>query len=173
MVSIVRAEAKRIVAERALDLLIVDGSPGIGCPVIASITCADLVLVVTEPTMSGLHDLRRVTGLTKHFGIKTMVCINKWDVNEELSGKIEAYSRRQGIRVAGRIRYDSAVTRAQLERKSIVEYTQSGVAEDVQALWSEVANALALPRVSKTIALSLPDVSSSECGLILKRSDER
>ncbi|MFC1601007.1 ATP-binding protein [Candidatus Sumerlaeota bacterium] len=142
LVSIVRAEAKRIVAERALELLIVDGSPGIGCPVIASITGADLVLVVTEPTMSGLHDLRRVADLTKHFGIKTMVCINKWDVNEKISGQIEVYSREQGILVAGRIRYDSAVTRAQLERKSIVEYTQTGVAEDVQALWSEVANAL-------------------------------
>jgi len=90
LVSLVRTQAKKIAEDRNLDLVLIDGSPGIGCPVIASIAGADIALVVTEPTLSGLHDLRRVIDLTRHFGIGTLVCINKWDLNEDIAAQIEA-----------------------------------------------------------------------------------
>ena len=88
LVTLIRREAKRIAEEQNKDLLIIDGSPGIGCPVIASITGSDVVLVVTEPTLSGKHDLERVAQLTANFGIKTLVCINKADINPEMSRSI-------------------------------------------------------------------------------------
>jgi len=142
LVSLVRAEAKKLAAQRNLHLAIIDGSPGIGCPVIASITGADLVLVVTEPTLSGLHDLGRVTQLTKHFGIQTLVCVNKWDLNTELTAEIEAHALRAGVEAAGRIRYDRAVTEAQIKGQALVEYSQTGAAQDIKELWSRVSDKL-------------------------------
>ena len=130
---------KRIAALQKFDLLIIDGSPGIGCPVIASITGADLVLVVTEPTLSGLHDLGRVAQLTKHFGIQTLVCVNKWDLNAELATEIESNARPIGVEAVGRIRYDRAVTEAQINGQALVEYTETGAAEDIKGLWSRVS----------------------------------
>ena len=143
LVSLVRTRAKAIAQERKLGLVLIDGSPGIGCPVISSITGADHVLVVTEPTLSGLHDLRRVTELTTHFGIETQVCINKWDLNEDLASEIEAQARQRGVRVAGKVRYDQAVTKAQIKRKSVVEYTHSGAAADIRQLWATVSMGIA------------------------------
>jgi len=138
LVSLVRTQAKRIAEVQNRDLLLIDGSPGIGCPVIASITGADLVLVVTEPTLSGLHDFKRVSDLTKYFGIKTLACINKSDLNEALTLEIENQARQKGLTVAGRVRYDRAVTEAQIKKKSVVEYTKDGVAADIKQLWDEV-----------------------------------
>jgi MinD superfamily P-loop ATPase len=138
LVSIVRSEARRIADERGCDLVLVDGSPGIGCPVIASVTGADLVLVVTEPTLSGLHDLERVADLTRHFGMPTMVCINKWDLNAGMSGNIEAMARQRGLHLAGRVRYDCSVTEAQVQRKTTVEYRQDGSAADIRDLWEQI-----------------------------------
>ena len=142
LVSLVRAEAKKLAAKRDLDLAIIDGSPGIGCPVIASITGADLVLVATEPTLSGLHDLGRVAELTSYFGIQTLVCVNKWDLNAELAEQIETDARRVGAEPVGRIRYDRAVTEAQINKQALVEYTKAGAAADVKELWSSVSEKL-------------------------------
>ncbi len=138
LVSIVRTEAKKLAEQRNLDLVIIDGSPGIGCPVIASISGADLVLVVTEPTLSGLHDLGRVADLTKHFGIETLVCVNKWDLNKDISLEIERLASRKGLSMAGNVRYDRAVTEAQIAKKSVVEYRENGVATDIKELWTGV-----------------------------------
>ena len=140
LVSLIRTRAKKIAEEQKLDLVIIDGSPGIGCPVIASITGADLVLIVTEPTLSGLHDLQRVVELTKYFGIETLICINKWDVNEDVSSEIETHACQRGLRVAGKVRYDRAVTEAQIEKKSIVEYNENGAAADIKQLWDSVSH---------------------------------
>jgi MinD superfamily P-loop ATPase len=142
LVSLVRNHAKKIAEENKLELVIIDGSPGIGCPVIASIAGADLVLVVTEPTQSGQHDLQRVTELTRHFGIKSMVCVNKWDLNPDVTADIEAQAQQNGVAVAGRVRYDNAVTEAQIRKLSVVEYSKNGVAEDIRKLWYTVSNAL-------------------------------
>ena len=142
LVSLVRNHAKKIAQENKLELVIIDGSPGIGCPVIASIAGADLVLVVTEPTQSGRHDLQRVSELTRHFDIKSMVCVNKWDLNPDLTAEIEAQAQQNGIGVAGRVRYDNAITEAQIKKMSVVEYSKNGVAEDIRKLWREVSDAL-------------------------------
>jgi len=144
LVSAVRSNAKRIAEEHELNLVLIDGSPGIGCPVIASITGTNLVLVVTEPTLSGLHDLERVADLTRHFGVPALVCVNKWDLNPEVSERIEARACERGLGLAGRVRYNRAVTEAQIQRKSVVEYQQDGCATDVRAVWAIIEARLEL-----------------------------
>ena len=139
LVTLVRNEAKKIATERNRQLVLIDGSPGIGCPVIASLTGADLALIVTEPTLSGLHDMRRVAELGAHFQIETLVCINKWDLNEEITSQIEEDARQRGLKIVGRIRYDRTVTDAQIAAKSVVETGQNGAADDIRQLWNEVA----------------------------------
>ncbi len=142
LVSLVREKARCIAEDRSLSTVLIDGSPGIGCPVIASMTGADLALVITEPTLSGLHDLRRVADLTKHFGIETMVCINKWDLNGDISLEIERQCHQRGLSVAGRVRYDRAVTEAQILRMTVIEFTEHGAAEDIGHIWNAVQKRL-------------------------------
>lgn len=142
LVTLIRKEAKRIADEQVKDLIIVDGSPGIGCPVIASIAGADVVLAVTEPTLSGKHDLQRVGELTANFGIPTIVCINKCDINPEIAGEIEEDAHKQNLKVVAKIRYDEAFTKAQIMASSVVEYTGGLVSEEVKALWRNVIYAL-------------------------------
>ncbi|MFH1680263.1 MAG: ATP-binding protein [Candidatus Eisenbacteria bacterium] len=138
LVSTVRREARRIAEENGLSLILVDGPPGIGCPVIASVTGASLVLIVTEPTVSGEHDLDRVLSLARHFEIPAAVCVNKWDLNPEVSDRIEESARRAGARVAGRVRYDLSFVRAQLQERAVVEI-EAPCAEDVRLVWSRIA----------------------------------
>ncbi|MFW6066286.1 MAG: ATP-binding protein [Planctomycetota bacterium] len=138
LVSTVRKAAGAIAAERNMELVLIDGSPGIGCPVIASITGADAVLIVTEPTLSGLHDLGRVADVVAHFGIEPMVCVNKWDLNPEIAAEIERQAHQRGLKVTGRVRYDRAVTDAQVRRQSVVEYQDGGCAADIREVWSIV-----------------------------------
>jgi MinD superfamily P-loop ATPase len=142
LVTLIRKEAKRIAGEEKKDLIIVDGSPGIGCPVIASITGADLVLVITEPTLSGMHDLDRVADLTASFGIPTLVCINKSDLNRQITGQIAEEAANRGIRLAGKVRYDNAFTRAQIMKATVIEYTGGLVSEEIKALWRNITYAL-------------------------------
>jgi MinD superfamily P-loop ATPase len=142
LVTLIRREAKRIAEEQSRNLLIIDGSPGIGCPVIASITGSDLVLVVTEPTLSGKHDLERVAELTANFGIKTLVCINKADINTEMTDQISEYAIKRGLEVVGKIPYDEAFTKAQIMKATLIEYTGGNIAEKVKAMWREVTYAL-------------------------------
>ena len=138
LVSTVRREAARVAGEQGRELVIVDGPPGIGCPVIASVTGASRVLVVTEPTVSGEHDLERVLALADHFKIPASVCVNKWDINPGVADRIEGRARERGAEPAGRIRYDAGVTRAQLRGLSAVETDTPG-AEDIRALWRQLA----------------------------------
>jgi MinD superfamily P-loop ATPase len=143
LVSLVRQQAKQLALEENRDLILVDGPPGIGCPVIASITGTTLVLIVTEPTLSGQHDLKRVAELVHHFRIPALVCINKWDLNPGLSDVIEAFSLELGIKPAGRIRYDRRVTAAQVAGKNALELSQGGAGEDIQRLWMNIESYLA------------------------------
>jgi MinD superfamily P-loop ATPase len=137
LVSTVRSNARQIAEERDRALVIVDGPPGIGCPVIASVTGASLALVVTEPTVSGEHDLRRALLLARHFDVPAAVCVNKWDLNPEVTERIEAMSRDVGACIAGRVRYDSSVTRAQMQQRAVVEIdAPSG--EDVRLVWERL-----------------------------------
>ncbi len=137
LVSTVRSEARRIAGEGGLPLVIVDGPPGIGCPVIASVTGASLVLVVTEPTVSGEHDLKRVLSLAGHFGIPAAVCVNKWDLNGEMTDRIEEAARKAGALVAGRVRYDRAFTQAQIRERAVVE-TGAPCAADIRSVWERL-----------------------------------
>jgi MinD superfamily P-loop ATPase len=137
LASTVRREARRIAEEENRSLVIVDGPPGIGCPVIASVTGASLVLVVTEPTVSGEHDLERVLSLTRHFGMPTAVCVNKWDLNPGMTARIEDKARRAGARITGRVRYDRAVTLAQMWERAVVEL-DTPAAADIRRLWGNL-----------------------------------
>lgn len=140
LVTVVRNEAKRIAVEKKADFIIVDGPPGIGCSVIASVTGADVVLIVTEPTMSGFHDLKRVMSLTKHFKIKTAVVVNRWDVNSEMTDNIEEFSEIEGAVVAGRVSYSSDFTDAQIMRKTVVEFNKRTAYSEINSIWEELLN---------------------------------
>lgn len=137
LVSLVRRQARSIAEEQGLPMIIVDGPPGIGCPVIASIGGANAVLAVTEPTVSGEHDLERVLALAKHFDLPAAVCVNKWDLNPSMTERIEARALQAGTGLAGRIRYDHGVTAAQLSAQTVVE-TDAASAEDVRAVWKYI-----------------------------------
>jgi len=138
LVSMVRQEAKRIAEEQKADLIIVDGPPGTGCPVIASITGADAVVVVTEPTLSGLHDLKRTMKLTAHFGIKTFVCVNKWDINPQNTADIERFVESSGCQFIGKIPYSKEVTKAQIEGKSIIESGTEEIKTHIITIWENL-----------------------------------
>ncbi len=137
LVSLVREEAKRIAAEQGRELVLIDGPPGTGCPVIASITGASGVLVVTEPTMSGEHDLKRILELADHFRLPAGICVNKWDLSPDMTFRIEELAVSMGAKVTGRIRYDKAFTEAQQQAKVIIE-TNAPAAEDTRRVWSEL-----------------------------------
>ena len=142
LVSLVRQQARQLAKEQHKDLILIDGPPGIGCPVIASITGSSLVLIITEPTLSGQHDLQRVAELARHFRIQAAVCINKWDLNPDMSDTIEAAAVDMGLKPVGRIRYDRAVTSAQVAGKSVLEYANDGVAQDIRNLWTDIESLL-------------------------------
>ncbi len=139
LVALVRQQARLIAERDNLEYVIVDGPPGIGCPVISSITGTDLALVVTEPTVSGLHDLQRVIGLTNHFGIGSLVCVNKYDLNVRFTNQIESYCRNVGATFVGRIPFDTIVTEAMVNGRAVVEYNEYGrVSEEIRRIWRQV-----------------------------------
>jgi len=142
LVSVVRQNAKLIAEKENRDLIIIDGPPGIGCPVISSITGTDIVLVVTEPTLSGIHDMQRVIELAQHFKLKVFVVINKYDLNTEMTFEIENYCQKNKIPLAGKIVYDSIVTEAIANKKIVVEYTDTEVAQQIENVWRTIYNAL-------------------------------
>jgi len=142
LVTVVRKQSSEIAKERNLDLVIIDGPPGIGCPVIASVTGVDLVLVVVEPTLSGIHDMERILGLAGHFKIPALACINKYDINLDNTKEIRVYCERHGVKVVGMMPFDSKVIDALVQRKSIVEYPCGAVTKAVIEIWQEVSGRL-------------------------------
>jgi MinD superfamily P-loop ATPase len=144
LVTLVRGEAKRIAREQGIATIIIDGAPGIGCPVIASVTGADAVLAVSEPTKPGLHDLERVVEMSRHFGAEIMVAVNRYDINPEITRRIEEYTEREDLFFAGRIRYDTDVTRAQIAGGSVVEYSDGPASKDMRELWDRVSRRVVL-----------------------------
>jgi MinD superfamily P-loop ATPase len=134
LVAAVRLESRRLAESEGFDQVLVDGPPGIGCPVISSVTGASAVLAVSEPTVSGEHDLSRVLELCRHFGIPAAVCVNKWDLNPGMTEQIEAKAAAGGAEVLGRIPYDRSVTAAQLEARAVVEVGGPAAAA-IRAIW--------------------------------------
>ncbi len=139
LVTLVRNNAKLIAEKGKLNYIISDGPPGTGCPVIASLSGANLALLVTEPTLSGIHDLERVIGVCHHFGIPNLVCINKYDINEENSYRIENYCYDQGIEVPSKIPFDNVVTEAIVCGMPVVEYSSNKVTQQIKELWQIVS----------------------------------
>ncbi len=135
LVSLLRKQARDLAGRQGRNLLLVDGSPGIGCPVIASITGADLALVVTEPTLSGRHDLQRIVELTRHFNVPCAVCINKADINPEMAAQIAAEAAAGSISVLAHIPYDNAVTQAQMAGRSLIEHSDGPASQAIRQLW--------------------------------------
>lgn len=142
LVTLVRSQARRIAEETGAGFVITDGPPGIGCPVISAITGADSVLIVTEPTLSGLHDLRRVVELAVHFRIRPSVCVNKYDINEEISEEIGNYCAGEGLSLAGRIPFDRAVPEALVRGEPVLREPEAPAARAIRALWEKVMQEL-------------------------------
>jgi MinD superfamily P-loop ATPase len=142
LVAKVRQEARQIAEKEGLDYIISDGPPGIGCPVISSLSGADLALLVTEPTFSGIHDLERVIAVCRHFGVPATVSINKYDINEDNTRRIEGFCADQGIEVAARIPFDNAVTEALVRGIPVVEYYDGPAAREMKKLWAAVRGML-------------------------------
>jgi len=120
------------------ELIIIDGSPGIGCPVISSCTNSDFVLIVTEPTKSGISDLQRVCGVTSGFGIKTLVCINKYDINHKITEEIHKYCHEREIENVGLIPFDSVVNKSINELKPITEFKDSIACKAIEEMWENI-----------------------------------
>ena len=145
LVALIRQEGKKLCEENQLDLLLTDGPPGVGCPVIASLGGATAVLIVTEPTVSGRHDMERVAELAEFFKIPAMVCVNKFDLNPDAGQAIEAFAREKNVGVLGRIPFDPAFTRAMVQGKTIVEYdSDSEGCKAVRDMWKDLAKGLDL-----------------------------
>jgi MinD superfamily P-loop ATPase len=139
LVTLVRQNAKMLAEKEHADLVIIDGSPGIGCPVIASVTGVDAGLIVTEPTVSGIHDLKRVLRLLEHFNVRPFVCINMHDINEENTKRIVDFCDKYCIKVVGKIPFNPIVTEAMVNEKPIVEYApESEVAKKIIGVWDRL-----------------------------------
>ncbi len=138
LVTLLRNEAKKLAEAESKELILIDGPPGIGCPVIASITGASAVLVVTEPTLSGIHDLERVNQLAAFLKVPAMVCVNKADINPEMAARIKAYAESSNMTYMGEIPYDKEVTAAMVAQKTLVDHSDGPAATAVTAVWQNV-----------------------------------
>jgi len=142
LVSLLRREARKKVEETASNLILVDGPPGIGCPVIAATTGCDAVVVVTEPTVSGLHDLERVAELTAFLKVPAMITINRWDIHPMMAERIRDVAKEKGMHHLGDIPVDEAVTASMVQGKPLVTCSDGPAATAIRAVWQQVVNFL-------------------------------
>jgi len=143
LVSEIKNYARLLAHRKGQDLIIVDGSPGIGCPVIASISGASLLVVVTEPTLSGLHDAERVLKLAKHFNAPACMCINKFDINLDMTNKIEEFCRKENIEIVGKIPYSKDFTKAMIKEESLIEFSPEGeISKEIKRMWENLEERL-------------------------------
>jgi len=138
LVTLVRQNAQEIAKKNNLELIIIDGPPGIGCPLIATLSGANLSVVVTEPTLSGLQDLQRVVKVAQHFGVKAVVIINKYDINLENSAKIEKLCEDINIPIIGKIHFDNVITEALVKGVPVVEYSNNTVTKEIKDVWQKI-----------------------------------
>ncbi len=142
LVSLVRKKAQEKAEEINADWIIIDGSPGIGCPVIASITAVDCALIVTEPTLSGLHDAARVVEVAKHFKVPVKLIINKYDLNIDMTEEIERYCREKAVQIVGKLGFDKKIVKAMVEGKTIVEYSDGESSKQIKRIWARLKEEL-------------------------------
>ncbi|MBN1376395.1 MAG: ATP-binding protein [Dehalococcoidia bacterium] len=138
LVALVRQQARQMAQEKGYATIITDGPPGIGCPVISSLSGADLALLVTEPTVSGFHDLERVIEVCRHFNVPSTVCINKYDINTEKSKSIEENCASQGIIVTGKVPFDTSVNQAVARGIPLVKYNDGPASAEIKRLWKNI-----------------------------------
>ncbi|MFQ6000896.1 MAG: (4Fe-4S)-binding protein, partial [Anaerolineae bacterium] len=137
LVTIVKQQARQLALAQGHELIIVDGPPGIGCPVIAATAGADLALLITEPTVACVHDLERILSTIAHFGVPALVCINKYDLNPEVSQAIAEDCAARGLPLVGSIPFDKAVTEAMVQGRSVVSYSRDPASQAIERLWKE------------------------------------
>jgi len=142
LVALVRNNARILAKKYGKDLIIIDGPPGIGCPVISAVSGADLVLIVTEPTLSGIYDMERILGVANHFNIPAVVCINKFDINPGNTQLIEKYCDENGLEVVGKIPYDETPTKAMIQEKTIIEFSDNEFSNNVKNIWENIRRKL-------------------------------
>ena len=139
LVTLVRQEAKKLAEAKHMELILTDGPPGVGCPVIASVGGATALLVVTEPTVSGLHDMRRLLELAAHFKVPCMVCVNKFDLNMEQTAAIETLTAEKSLPFVGKIPFDPEFVKSMVLGKTILEYRQTGeLSSTVKKIWERI-----------------------------------
>jgi len=143
LITLVRENALKLAEEKQKNLIIIDGPPGIGCPVISSITGVNLVLIVTEPTLSAIHDLKRILGVANYFSIPAVVCINKYSINEGNVKKIEQYCKSSDISVVGKLPYDSIVTEAMIHEETVIEFSNGILSKRVKEMWEKIMDKMA------------------------------
>ena len=136
LITWLRSNARKFADEN--NLIIIDGSPGMGCPVISSITGSDAVLIVTEPTQSWLEDLKRVMELCRHFEVPAFVCINKYDINEKKAEEIESFCKEIDVYLVGKIPFDDIVMKSINELKPIVCYEDSKANQAIRQMWDNI-----------------------------------
>ena len=136
LVTELRKNAKSFVTQDVVTIL--DGSPGIGCSVIASITGADIALIVTEPTKSGLDDMKRILKLAERFDAKPMICVNKYDINLDMTKQIEEYAKEKSIAVVGKIPFDNFVMDSVNKLKPITEFKDSIARKAIEEMWIQI-----------------------------------
>ncbi len=143
LVTEVRKRALRLAQTSGLEKVLIDGSPGVGCPVIATLTGARLGIVVTEPTVSGIHDMERVLDLMARFRVTPLVILNKYDLNPSKSEEIEEYCREQGIEILGRIPFNPIMTESMVQARTLPEYAPgSGITQTLRSMWNRVVELL-------------------------------
>ena len=138
LVAYLRSQARETADALRKSLIISDGPPGIGCPVISAAAGVDLAVIVTEPTPSGLHDLERIVALCDHFKLAKAVIINKCDLNKDVAGRIETFCHRNACTIAARLPHDPAFVHAMIERKTVTEYQDSGLAAELRQAWDNL-----------------------------------
>jgi MinD superfamily P-loop ATPase len=145
LVALVRQQARQLAEARGLDLILTDGPPGVGCPVIASVGGATSVVIVAEPTVSGIHDMARAIELCRHFNVPVMVCINKFDLNLDNCATIERMARDGGVPIVGRVPFDPAFTRAMVQGQTLLEFDGNGPAGDhLRQVWANIMRTSAM-----------------------------
>lgn len=145
LVSLVRQEARKLAEQSGYELILTDGPPGIGCPVIAALGGATALAIVVEPTVSGLHDMKRVADLASHFKVPGLICVNKFDLNKKMTETIEEYSKKRNLTLLGRIPFDPLFVEAMIEGKNIIEFSpDSAAARAVSKIWETIITSPAM-----------------------------
>ncbi|RJX34226.1 MAG: (4Fe-4S)-binding protein [Desulfarculus sp.] len=148
LVALLRQQARELARAQGAELILSDGPPGIGCPVISSLSGTDLAVVVTEPTLSGIHDLERVAELCRHFRVPAAVIVNRYDLNLEHSQAIGRWCADNGLGLPARLPHDPAFTEAMVRQQTITEYKQSPLTDEIRRAWSQITSLAGLPKAA-------------------------